>query len=238
MDEDGLALTRRSASDQLDKVYPNPLGSAGYSLQTQMDLSQYFGHEQDPEAVAAFAKRFPKFQDVECYECVLNSGEVLFLPFGYWHQVRPVPLLLKRKTWPNPHAVPASGHIYGDHDIDKLLLRRSDGGFLAQTHGRWSRVGYLPILGRRGLACASLPSFASLMGDSSPTDAQHHRTKPEDEHEPGLHLLLATISARTPSARAARVPLDPYVFLTSSPSMLLLTKSVMVMMNGKGTRRS
>jgi hypothetical protein len=71
----------------LEKVYPNPLGSAGISLQTQMDLSEYFGHEHEPEAVAAFARRFPKFRDVACQECVLNGGEVLFLPYGYWHQV-------------------------------------------------------------------------------------------------------------------------------------------------------
>jgi len=83
----GSKTVRLFSPDQLQKLYPNPLGAAGYSLQTQVDLSQYFGHEHEPEAVAAFVHQFPKFRDMECHECTIRDGEVLFLPFGYWHQV-------------------------------------------------------------------------------------------------------------------------------------------------------
>ncbi len=50
--------------DQTDKLYPNPMGSSGFSLQTQMDLSLILDNEDDTASHHAFAAKYPKFRDI------------------------------------------------------------------------------------------------------------------------------------------------------------------------------
>ena len=59
----------------LDNLYPNSLGSQGKTIQSQVncdspDLAQY-----------------PSFSSATCEHCVLEPGEMLFIPAFYWHQV-------------------------------------------------------------------------------------------------------------------------------------------------------
>lgn len=59
---------------------------AGYTLQTQMDLG-FLTEESRADEEETFFKEFPQFTDVVCEECTLGRGDMLFIPFGYWHQV-------------------------------------------------------------------------------------------------------------------------------------------------------
>ena len=66
---------------EFESLYPHPLGSLGYTLQSQIDLVK--GVEGvNLEDFPLFKKAIPS-----TYLCEVTDGEVLFLPFGYWHQV-------------------------------------------------------------------------------------------------------------------------------------------------------
>ena len=59
----------------LDSLYPNPLGSHGKTIQSQVNCSH-------PNL-----EQCPKFKNAKCFECVLQPGEMLFIPAFFWHQV-------------------------------------------------------------------------------------------------------------------------------------------------------
>ena len=59
----------------LSGLYPNPLGSHGKTVQSQVDCDS-------PDV-----DRFPQFANARCEETVLEPGEMLFIPAFYWHQV-------------------------------------------------------------------------------------------------------------------------------------------------------
>ena len=59
----------------LAPLYPNPLGSQGKTIQSQINLDS-------PDL-----ERFPLFKDATVEHCVLSPGEMLFIPAFYWHQV-------------------------------------------------------------------------------------------------------------------------------------------------------
>jgi hypothetical protein len=57
---------------------------------------------EDPKLDLA---RFPRLKDIRLYEVVLEPGEILFVPVGWWHQVRAldfsVTLTYTNFPWPN-----------------------------------------------------------------------------------------------------------------------------------------
>ncbi|XP_041463000.1 bifunctional peptidase and arginyl-hydroxylase JMJD5-like [Lytechinus variegatus] len=59
----------------IQPLYPNPLGSRGRTIQAQVNCDT-------PDL-----KAFPKFKGVQCHQCTLNAGEMLFIPAFWWHQV-------------------------------------------------------------------------------------------------------------------------------------------------------
>jgi len=59
----------------LNSLYPNPLGSHGKTVQSQVNCD-------NPDL-----EKFPLFQNAVCQYCVLEPGEMLFIPAFFWHQV-------------------------------------------------------------------------------------------------------------------------------------------------------
>jgi len=59
----------------LENLYPNPLGSQGKTVQSQVNCDE-------PNL-----EKFPNFTNAVCEYCVLEPGEMLFIPAFYWHQV-------------------------------------------------------------------------------------------------------------------------------------------------------
>jgi len=59
----------------IESLYPNPLGSHGKTIQSRVNCD-----EPDFE-------KFPKFANAVCEHCILEPGEILFIPAFYWHQV-------------------------------------------------------------------------------------------------------------------------------------------------------
>jgi len=43
--------------------------------------------------------KFPAFKNVPYYELILNSGEMLFIPFKWWHYVRSLETSFSVSFW-------------------------------------------------------------------------------------------------------------------------------------------
>ena len=72
----GSKRVRLYSPDQIHKVYPNPLGSKGRTLQSQVDCD------------APDLEQFPEFASATVQECIVGAGDALFIPAFTWHQVQ------------------------------------------------------------------------------------------------------------------------------------------------------
>ena len=71
----GRKQVRLFPLDCIDSMYPNPLGSQGKTIQSQVNLDH-------PDL-----QKYPSFANTHCQHCILHPGEILFIPAFYWHQV-------------------------------------------------------------------------------------------------------------------------------------------------------
>ena len=93
----------------LANLYPNPLGSHGKTVQSQVNCD------------APDLELFPNFAGAKCQYCVLEPGEMLFIPAFFWHQVDH----LDKKV----HTLLSTFNIQGDGirhgDFNQYVLWRS-----------------------------------------------------------------------------------------------------------------
>jgi len=75
---EGCKRVRMLPPGPLQHRYPNPLGSKGKTIQSQVDLSL------SREEIVA---KYPLFPYQHMLDVVLKPGDMLFLPAFYWHQV-------------------------------------------------------------------------------------------------------------------------------------------------------
>merc|ERR1719427_835225 len=72
---EGRKQIRLYSCEHLQQLYPNPLGSKGKTIQSQVDCDS-------PDL-----EKFPLFNEAVCHFAVLQPGDMLFIPAFWWHQV-------------------------------------------------------------------------------------------------------------------------------------------------------
>ena len=85
----------RLVGHSLAPLYPNPLGSQGKTIQSQVELRSLkvsiYSLLTRPSQInldLPDLEKFPLFKEATVEHCVLSPGEMLFIPAFYWHQVR------------------------------------------------------------------------------------------------------------------------------------------------------
>lgn len=73
---EGSKQVRMFSCQDLEKLHPNPLGSRGKTIQSQIDCD-----------ALQLDVNYHQFKDATCYHCQLNQGDMLFIPAFWWHQV-------------------------------------------------------------------------------------------------------------------------------------------------------
>lgn len=63
--------------------------------------------------------KFPKFKDVEYFEVTLQPGEMIYIPRGWWHDVRSLEISINVNIWwSSPQSIIINGH----HILRETLL--------------------------------------------------------------------------------------------------------------------
>lgn len=117
--------------DQLENLYPFPLHAhLRHGLKLRSWFSQVYPDRPDFEA-------FPKLRDAlqHRYEVILQSGEVLFIPVGWWHEVIAL----------GDEMVCSVNQFWHVYPIDRALLSWSKwrahlGSLLAIPYSLWETV--------------------------------------------------------------------------------------------------
>ena len=85
----------RLVGHSLAPLYPNPLGSQGKTIQSQVELRSLkvsiYSLLTRPSQInldLPDLEKFPLFKEATVEHCILSPGEMLFIPAFYWHQVR------------------------------------------------------------------------------------------------------------------------------------------------------
>jgi hypothetical protein len=76
-----------AAPDDLDKLYPYPASARFAHIS--------YANPDDPEP-------WPRIQDVSWLECVVEPGDLLFLPAFWWHHVRSLDVAVSVNYWWSP----------------------------------------------------------------------------------------------------------------------------------------
>jgi hypothetical protein len=87
------------------------VGRKSVKLLPAADVGKIYNHQHvfseiaDLDALGATASRYPRLAGLRSYDVVLEPGEVLFVPVGWWHQVKSldfsVTITFTNFRWPN-----------------------------------------------------------------------------------------------------------------------------------------
>jgi len=84
------------------------MGRKRIKLIAPSDLARVYNHRHcftEVDAKAVDLRRFPAMADVTIHDCVLEPGEILFLPVGWWHHVEALDISITLAStnflWPN-----------------------------------------------------------------------------------------------------------------------------------------
>ena len=94
----GKKYVRLYSPLESEKLYPRGVEEGGIDMgnTSQVDIEQVEMHlEEDPDG------EFPLFQQAKFVETILNEGECLYIPVGWWHYVRSLTVSFSVSFWWN-----------------------------------------------------------------------------------------------------------------------------------------
>ncbi|KAI0998315.1 hypothetical protein K3495_g9880 [Podosphaera aphanis] len=99
----GKKYFRLYSPQESEKLYPRGVEYGGIDMQntSAMDISLLARLEGSKEEQDEAHKMFPLFKEARYVDCVLESGECLYIPIGWWHYVRSLSISFSVSFWFN-----------------------------------------------------------------------------------------------------------------------------------------
>ncbi|KAI9706092.1 MAG: hypothetical protein M1836_005498 [Candelina mexicana] len=95
----GKKYVRLYSPHETERVYPRGIGDGGLDMSntSQIDIAAM----EDPDGDHSLHEKFPLFKEAKCLECILEEGECLYIPVGWWHYVRSLSVSFSVSFWWN-----------------------------------------------------------------------------------------------------------------------------------------
>lgn len=99
----GRKYVRLYAPSQSHKLYPRGIEDGGVDMQntSTVDVGLLEGWDGAESERREAALRFPLFKEASYVDCILEDGESLYIPLGWWHYVRSVTVSFSVSFWFN-----------------------------------------------------------------------------------------------------------------------------------------
>jgi lysine-specific demethylase 8 len=99
----GKKYVRLYAPRESEKLYARGVEEGGIDMEntSKIDIGVLAGWDGTEEDTLKAHVRFPLFRDAEFVDCVLEEGECLYIPVGWWHYVRSLSVSFSVSFWFN-----------------------------------------------------------------------------------------------------------------------------------------
>ncbi|KAK1047616.1 hypothetical protein LTS16_005076 [Friedmanniomyces endolithicus] len=101
----GYKYVRLYPPNETDRLYPRGLDEKGINMEntSQVDMSRLWSRVHNPPAgeVEQLSGEFPLFRDAKYVEAVLEPGDSLYVPLGWWHYVESLSTSFSVSFWWN-----------------------------------------------------------------------------------------------------------------------------------------
>lgn len=99
----GRKYVRLYAPRESEKLYPRGVEDGGIDMSntSSVDIGNLAGWDGSKEKQENAHKRFPLFAEAEFVDCILEAGDCLYIPLGWWHYVRGLSISFSVSFWFN-----------------------------------------------------------------------------------------------------------------------------------------
>ncbi|CAL3965375.1 unnamed protein product [Diplocarpon coronariae] len=99
----GRKYVRLYAPRESRKLYARGVEAGGIDMEntSEMDIGVLAGWDGTEDEQAVANERFPLFQTAEFVDCILEEGECLYIPVGWWHYVQSLSVSFSVSFWWN-----------------------------------------------------------------------------------------------------------------------------------------